>query len=86
MGEEFKELYEIIDSKERDLWNLLNKAVGRKFKFVNKEGDTFEIYIEYFRGFDKIGVTHYSGRNSEYFDEWDITDFYEIIRESVEIE
>lgn len=86
MIERFKELYRIINKSEDDLWTLLNKAVGRKFKFVNDEGLNYEIYIEYFRGVDKVGVVQYFNEQGECVnDEWSIADLYDTIKNSTEI-
>jgi len=86
MIERFKELYTTIEKSEDDLWTLMCKSVGRKFNFINNEGLKYEIYIEYFRGIDRIGVVQYFNEQGECVnDEWGIADLYDAIKNSTEI-
>ena len=88
MSEKFIELFEtargIKNKAEDELWFHLSKCVGNTYKYTNSEGITFYIGVEYFRGFDKIGVNHIN-QSESVFDEWDVEEFYEIIKDSVEI-
>lgn len=84
MSEKFKQLFETIDKSEDELWSVLGKCVNKTYKFINEEGITFEISVEYFRGFDQIGVVHIAEGESV-VDEWDVEEFYEIIKNSTEI-
>lgn len=89
MIEKFKKLFEeaskIRNEAEDELWFLLSKMVGRTYKFINDEKITFYIEVEYFRGFDKIGINHVNDRGESFSDVWDVEEFYEIIKDSVEI-
>lgn len=87
MSEKFIELFEtakgIKNDAEDELWFHLSKCVGNTYKFVNN-GITFYITVDYFRGFDKIGVTHVNEWESVN-DEWCVDEFYETIKDTVEI-
>ena len=86
MIEQFKELYKVIDKAEDDISTLLSKSVGHKYNLVNNEGLKYELYIEYFRGFDRIGVVQYFNEQGECVnDEWCIADLYDAIKNSNEI-
>lgn len=89
MSEKFIELFEtakgIKNEAEDELWFHLSKCVGNTYKYVNN-GITFYIGVEYFRGFDRIGVTHLCSEfNESVQDEWDVEEFYETIKDAVEI-
>lgn len=85
MSEKFIELFEQIDKSENELWRLLCKCIGKSYKFTNPEGEVFYITVDYFRGFDQIGITHVDENGTEESHYWDTEEFYEIIKDSVEI-
>lgn len=85
MTEKFIELYEKSVKSDHMLWKYIVECIGKTYKFINSEGEEFYIVVEFFRDFDNIGISHISERGIEESHTWDVHEFYEIIKDSVEI-
>lgn len=85
MSEKFIKLYENSVKTDEMLWKYLCDCVGKSYKFTNPEGEEFYIVVKYFRGFTEIGIEQINVRGVDEFNEWDVEEFYEIIKDSVEI-
>ena len=86
MSEKFIKLFEQSNVTDNELWKHLCDCIGKTYKFTNSQDEVFYITVEYFRGYDRIGITHVSERGDTNTDEWDAEEFYEHIKDSVEIE
>lgn len=85
MSEEFVNLYKKSIKSEHLLWKYLCRCIGKTYKFTNIEEEVFYITVDYFRDFDSIGISHITERGIEESHVWDVHEFYEIIKDSVEI-